>query len=82
MADQVQAHVQTIAHAIEDPGQRLDRRRRNVRDARLESDRRDEITEFYRLERIGKRLPDLEPVAFLARHAIRVLNPLRVRVIE
>ena len=79
MADQVQAHVDAIAHTLEYFGQRLHGFIRNFGNAGLEVNRRHEVTEFDGLEIVRDNLPLIDAVTFLAGYALGILHPLRER---
>ncbi len=74
--DQMQPDVEPVLHAIENLGQRRDGRIRDVRNARFEPDRRHEIRQLDRLERVLERLAQLDRVAEFFIDAVRVLDPL------
>ena len=82
MADEVQAQVHAIAHALENRAERLDRAFRNLCDTRLEVDRRHEPRQLDRLETVGESLAELDRVAELGVDAVRILHPLHERCVE
>ena len=82
MADEVQAHVEAVLHAFENLGQRLDRRVRDVGNARFEADRRYEVGELDRFDLVLERLAQLDAIALDRVDAIGVLDPLRDAAVE
>ena len=79
MANQVQANIQAIAHAVEHGLQRVDRRRRNLCNTRFEKDRRHDARELDRLEMLDFGLTQLDLIAGIFIDARRILHPLHQR---
>ena len=76
VADEVQADVEPVLHAIEDIAERCNRLGGNPGNARFEAYRRNEIAELDGLQSIGERLAGLYRVTKFCIDALRVLNPL------
>ena len=78
MTDQVQPHVDAVLHSCKDRAERFHRGCRDLCHARFEVDRRNQATQFYRLQRVRERLPSLDRVAYLDVDVVGILRPARV----
>ena len=75
VAHQMQAHVTTVAQIVEHLAQRLDVALRNVRDARVEADRRHDVRELHRPEPFCMDGSHLDAIARLLLQQLRIVRP-------
>jgi hypothetical protein len=76
VTDEVQPHVATVAHRVEDLAEPLDITGRNVRDTGLEAYRRHDVRQLDGFELLADNLAGLEPIAGLILEQCRVVRPL------
>jgi hypothetical protein len=81
VSDEMEAHVLAVPHALEDRVELVDVARRNLRDARFEVDRRDDVLQLDGLELLDGDLLDRQLVAVLAVEPGRILRPAPVRLV-
>ena len=81
MADEVQPHVAPVAQIIEHLAQRFDVALRDVRDARFEPDRRDDVRELHRRHPLGMHRAHLDAVARLLLQQVADPAPTAQRLV-